>query len=77
MTITTTVAATSTKCIQKSPMQVCDYKNVPLDTAACSVPLGSMGSRIRIEVRTRIASAVCRPPVAGVILSCTTKHIRA
>lgn len=77
MPIITRIGRTSRKCIQKSPMQVSGYKNVPLDTAACSEPLGSMGSRIRIEVRTRIASAVCRPPVAGVILSCTTKHIRA
>lgn len=56
-------------------MKLSDYKNVPLDTAACSVPLGSMGSRTKIEVKTRIASAVCLPPVAGVILSCTKIYV--
>ena len=56
------------RCNARNP----DHKKVPLDTAACSVPLGSIGSKIKMEVKTRIASAVCRPPVAGVILSCAT-----
>lgn len=67
-TCTFAVTYGSDRCSAWNPI----YKNVPLDTAACSVPLGSIGSKIKMEVRTRIASAVCRPPVAGVILSCTT-----
>jgi len=49
---------------------VVHYKNVPLLTAAASVPLGNIGRRIKIDAM-KTASAVCRPPAAGVILSCT------
>ena len=51
------------------------YKNVPLLTAAASVPLGNIGSRIKIDAMIKTASAVCRPPEAGVILSCTCKSL--
>jgi len=50
---------------------VVHYKNVPWFTAAASIPLGNIGSRIKIDAMIKTASAVCRPPAAGVILSCT------
>ena len=61
--------------MQAKQQMVVHYKNVPLLTAAASVPLGNIGSRIKIDAMIKTARAVCRPPEAGVILSCTCKSL--
>ena len=65
--------AVNTNSMGAKQQMVIHYKNVPLLTAAASVPLGNIGSRIKIDAMIKTASAVCRPPAAGVILSCTCK----
>ena len=47
------------------------HKNVPGDTAPLSVPLGSIGRRISIEVAIKTPNAICLLLFAGVILSCS------